>query len=345
MAARGRPTLREVAERAGVSARTVSNVVNSGVPVRPETRARVEQVIAELGYRPNLAARRLRSGRSHTVGLALPGLTVPYFREFTDSMLAAAHRHGMSLLVAQTGGDADRERSVARDPYFRHVDGIVLAAVSLGHDDVPALSGPVPVLVAATSFRPAGVDTVDTDAAGAARAVVEHLYDGGRRAIAAVVPGDAGRPTEQDERYRGYVAALHAAGLTVDPRRVVGAGAVTPSSGARAVRTLLDRAPETDAVFALGDALGLGVLRGLRDAGRTVPDDVAVVGFGDVPESAHSNPTLSSVDPGQQEIAGRSVALIAGGLAGPPGAAGRAVLRETVGFRLVVRESSRAPGA
>ncbi|CDR01731.1 LacI family DNA-binding transcriptional regulator [Streptomyces iranensis] len=339
-ATRGSATLRDVAALAGVSVSTVSNVARGRGNVREETRQRVQDAIDELGYRPNLAARRLRSGRSHVLGLALPSVTVPYFREFADSVLREAQEHGMSVRITQTHGDVRRERGVCDDPYLRHVDGILLVPVALGQEDMRALTVTKPLIVATASFTAGRVDSFDTDRFEAARTVVAHLVTGGRRRIAALAPGEA-LPAESDERYLGYVAGLRDAGLPVSRRRVVSTETVTFAAGAGAVRTLVERAPETDAVFALGDALALGALRGLRDAGRTVPGDIAVVGFGNVAQAAYCAPTLTTVDPGREEMAHRAVSLLAerakarttGAVLPEPG-------HHTVGFRLVERESS-----
>ncbi|MFD8628117.1 LacI family DNA-binding transcriptional regulator [Streptomyces hygroscopicus] len=240
-----------MAALAGVSASTVSSVVRGRGNVREETRRRVQDAIDELGYRPNLAARRLRSGRSHVMGLVLPSVTVPYFRECADAVLREAQEHGMSVRITQTHGDVRRERGVCDDPYLRHVDGILLVPISLGQEDMRALTVTKPLIVATASSTAGRVDSFDTDLFEAARAVVAHLVAGGRRRIAALAPGEV-LPAERDERYQGYVAGLRDAGLPVSRRRVVSTETVTFAAGARAARTLVQRAPETDAVFALG---------------------------------------------------------------------------------------------
>ncbi|MBP0460987.1 LacI family DNA-binding transcriptional regulator [Streptomyces montanisoli] len=338
-------TLRDVAAFAGVSPSTVSSVVRGGASVSEHTRRRVQQAIDELGYRPNLAARRLRSGRSHVIGLALPSVTVPYFREFADSVLRVAREHGLSVLITQTHGDARRERAVCDDPYLRHVDGILLVPVALGQEEAKSLSATKPLVVATASYSAGHADSFDTDLFEAARAVVAHLVAGGRRRIAVLAPGEA-QPAENDGRYLGYVAGLRDAGLPVSRRRVVATDEVTFAAGARAARTLVDRAPETDALFAIGDALALGALRGLHDCGREVPADVAVVGFGDVAQAAYCAPTLTTVDPGREELAERAVALLAERAAArASGVCLPEPRHHAVGFRLVERESSAAARA
>ncbi|MFF7558181.1 LacI family DNA-binding transcriptional regulator [Streptomyces olivaceus] len=336
-------TLRDVAALAGVSVSTVSSVVHGRVCVREETRRRVQEAVEQLGYRPNLAARRLRSGRSRVIGLALPSVTVPYFRDLADAVLRGAGDHGLSVLITQTHGDVRRERGVCDDPYLRHVDGILLVPVALAEEEAMALSAVKPLVVAASSLGAGRVHCFDTDSFAAARAVVAHLVARGRRRIAALAPGEA-RPAESDVRYQGYVAGLRDAGLPVCPERVVSTERVSFASGAAAARALLGQAPDTDAVFAIGDALALGALRGLHEAGRVVPDDIAVAGFGNVAQAAFSTPALTTVDPGREELAEGAVSLLAeltraraAGVPLPP------ARHHTVGFRLVERESSGVP--
>ncbi|WP_425824988.1 LacI family DNA-binding transcriptional regulator [Streptomyces fractus] len=340
--ANGPVTLRDVAALAGVSASTVSSVVRARSTVREQTRQRVQQAIDQLGYEPNLVARNLRSGRSRVLGLALPSVTVPYFRDFVDSVLRVARRHGLSVLITQTHGDPRRERDICEDPYLRHVDGILLVTVALGEEDARTLTATKPLVMATAAFTAGHVDSFDTDSFEAARAAVAHLVAGGRRRIAALAPGEA-FPAESDDRYRGYMAALRDAGLPVTRRRVVSTDKVTFAAGVSAARTLLERAPETDALFALGDALALGALRGLHDIGRRVPEDIAVVGFGNVVQAAYSTPTLSTIDPGREELAERAVSLLADlAEAHAKNAPGPRPRHHTVGFRLIERESSAA---
>ncbi|WBB62035.1 LacI family DNA-binding transcriptional regulator [Streptomyces sp. WMMC500] len=350
-AAREAVTLRDVAALAGVSIRTVSNVVNGSVPVRTTTRTRVQDAIARLGYRPNMAARRLRSGRSHAIGLVLPDVTIPYFRELADAVLAAARHRRMAIVVVQTHGDPGRERAVPSSPRLRHVDGVILAAVSLTEEDFRALPRSLPVVLAGASVRSQSIDSIAADTHAAGRSVARHLLARGRRCPAVIRPADTHWPAEYDARYRGFAAGLADAGLALPDRHVITTDVNSFAAGAHAAQALYPELPEVDALFALGDSLALGALRGLCVTGRRVPRDVAVVGFGNIEHSAHSNPTLTTVDPGRLAIAEQAVALIADRVeansagqerAGTPDL--RPPRRFTVDFRLIERESTRVAG-
>lgn len=336
-AASGAVTLRDVAERVGVSVRTVSNVVTGSATVRDETRLRVERAVAELGYRPNIAARRLRSGRAQAIGLVLPDVTVPYFREFADDVLAAAHRHGMAVVVEQIHGDPAREMSVFSSPRLRHVDGIVFTSVALGTADLVGLPASArPVVMAGAGWFDGPLDVVTPDQYGAGQAVGDALGRlGPRRPV--VLTGDAGAvPWQSSARYRGFVDGLAARGVGFDDSSVMRVEAVTLEVGRSSVAAVLGRWPDVDAIFANADALALGVLRGLKDAGLRVPEDVAVVGFGNVEYAAHSRPTLTTVDTSRAAAATAAVQIILDRQQDRESAPRRV----DIGFRLFEREST-----
>ncbi|WP_162269031.1 LacI family DNA-binding transcriptional regulator [Frondihabitans sp. PAMC 28766] len=330
-------TLRDVAARAGVSIRTVSNVVTSAVAVRPETRIQVEAAIEELDYRPNLAARRLRSRRAQVIGLVLPDVTLPYFREFADDVLTAASSHGFAVVVEQTHGDPERERTILDNPRLLHVDGIVLAAVTLGADEPDADDGR-PVVLAGTEVFGESLDAVSLDQFAAGRAVGALLGRRGRTRPVLVAGRHPHWPIVDTERYRGFVDGLAAHGVTFDPERIVEVGAVALDDGRRAADVVLARFPDVDAVFANADALAVGVLAGLQDAGRSVPDEVALVGFGDIEYAAFTEPPLSTVDTMRGETARAAVEMLEARLSAP----GTAPRRIDTGFRLVERASTGA---
>ncbi|MER7234971.1 LacI family DNA-binding transcriptional regulator [Streptomyces olivaceus] len=281
----GRVTLRDVAALAGVSVSPVSSVVHARVSVREQTRRRVREAAGQLGCRPNPAARRLRSGRSRMIGPALPSVTVPYVRDLADAVLRGAGDRGLSVLMTQTHGDVRRERGVRDDPYLRHVDGILLAPVARRPSPVarrPRRRGGHGAVRGETAGRGGLVVRCPTRAFAStpapSRLPAPYSPTWSREAgdgIAALAPRGEARPAESDVRCQGHVAGLRDAGPPVRPERVVRTERVTFASGAAAARALLGQTPDTDAVFALGDALAPGALRGLHDAGRVVPDDTA----------------------------------------------------------------------
>ena len=332
-----RHRLKDVAERAGVSVKTVSNVVNGYVHVRPDTRARVERAIAELRYRPNLSARNLRTGRTGVIALAVPQLDQPYFAELAQHVVAAAARHGWTVLIDQTGGTLEQERTVAAGIRDHLIDGLIISPLALSADDLAASVEGTPTVLIGERVDHGLADHVMIDNVCAAREMTGHLATLGRRRIAAI--GVQRNPEGESARFRllGYRQGLVEAGLDYDEALVAPAPAWNRADGAAATRTLLESRVRPDAVFCFNDTLALGSLRALAQASLRVPEDVAIAGFDDIEDGRFSNPTLSTVAPDKAEIARLAVELLAGRLHHDAGSPPREVY---AGHRLVLRESS-----
>lgn len=334
-------TMHDVARVAGVSIKTVSNVVNDYPYVSEATRARVLSAISELDYRPNLSARGLRSGRSGLIGLAVPSLQENYFAELAHAVIRAAEGHNLRVVVETTGEERDAElRAVDRSGQPRFLDGLLFSPVSLGQDDVDRLQTDLPLVLLGERIFGGPTDHVAMHNVTAAQAAVDHLLEIGRTRIAVIGahPGDEADVNSATLRLRGYQRALEAASLPVDPELIRRTGRWNRATGAESAAELMASGVHFDAVFALNDTLGLGALRALTASGLRVPDDVAVIGFDNIDESRYAYPSMSSLDPGREEIAQRAVDLLAerirsGEQGGPP----RTIKPE---FRVVRREST-----
>ncbi|MRG61164.1 LacI family DNA-binding transcriptional regulator [Agromyces sp. CFH 90414] len=334
-------TLHDVARLAGVSIKTVSNVINDYPHIRPATREKVEQAIAETGYRPNRAARLLRSGRTGLISLVMPDLRNVYFAELADDVMTAAAAHGLSVLIEQIRADQGPagELEVVEAAIQRGVDGVLYSVLALRDEDVAELRrAPVPLVLLGERIFGGPTDHVTMQNVEAARAATEHLIERGSTRIAALgahegeVIGSAGL------RLRGYREALEAAGLPFDERLVPPGGTWFRSDGARLMRQILDSGVEFDAVFAFNDAVALGAMRVLQEAGLRVPHDVRIIGFDDLDETRYTMPTLSTIDPGRRLIAETAVEFLVERInAGEGGPAPREV---EVPFRVVEREST-----
>nr|WP_198423779.1 LacI family DNA-binding transcriptional regulator [Microlunatus antarcticus] len=332
--------MEDVARLAGVSAKTVSNVVNDYVHVRPATRTRVQEAIDLLGYRPNVIARNLKNGRSGVIALALPELDAPYFAELAHHVVQAAMERGWTVLVDETGQIQDqalraRERSAVGGIREHLIDGVILNPLALDDADVERY-GSVPVVLLGERLGSHLADHVAIDNEAAAAEATRHLIATGRRRIAVIgaQPPPFGHSARL--RLRGYRDALAEAGIRYDPALVVTALNWRRQPGADAVRPLLELAEPPDAIFALNDLLALGAIRGLADAGLRVPQDVAVVGFDDIEESRYALPSLTTVAPDKQAIARSAVDHLARRLEH------RSVAPEEVlvGHTLQIREST-----
>ncbi len=333
------PTIHDVARLAGVSIKTVSNVLNDYPHIRPATKQRVLDAIESLGYTPNLTARGLRSGRTGLISLVIPDLRNAYFAELADTVMRAAERQGLSVVIAQSGGERERELDLLRGSRARMVDGILFSALALGeqdHDLLAAVRTPLVLLGERVLHGP--TDHVTMRNTEGLRAATEHLLHQGRRRLVALgtTPGPA--PGSAALRLQGYRQALDTAEIPFDPDLVVDVDGWFRSTGAAAVRDFLARDVPFDGLVAFNDALALGAMRVLQEAGLRIPADVALIGFDDLDETRYSLPTLSTIDPGRQEIAEVAVRYLRERIAGaepvpPP----RGHLAD---FRVVVRESS-----
>ena len=336
--------LRDVAETAGVSVKTVSNVVNGYVHVSAATRERVQAAIDELGYRPNLSARSLRRGRSGVIALALPELDMPYFAELARFVIEAADVHGLTVLVDQTDGLAERERLVMTGIRGHLIDGLVLSPVASDAETIGRASGQVPVVLLGEKVAHGPVDHVAIDNVAAARLATEHLLDAGCTRVAAIgeqphAPQGAGAAPL---RRRGYEEALRSRGIEVDEQLIVPVQSWRRADGATAVAALLDAGTGVDGVFCFNDTLAIGAQRMLAQRNLRVPEDVAVVGIDDIQEGRFAVPTLSTVGPDKEQIARTAVQMLIDRMHGGPDREPRDV---TADFRLFARESTaRSPG-
>jgi LacI family transcriptional regulator len=308
-------TIVDVARRARVSASTVSHVINGTRAVAPATRRRVEAAIAAVAYRPNALARSLRSGRSHTLGLLLPDSGNPFFAEVGREIQLAAFDAGLSVFLCNTENDPEKEQRSVGVLTRTRVDGLVLVAVDDRGDALRALVRQrVPVVVMDRERPDLALDTVLTDHREGGRLATRHLAALGHRRIG-VVAGPRGlSPSEL--RLAGHRRALAEAGLPAAPE-LVRHGDFHPESGRAAARALLALARPPTAILACNDLMAMGVLRAAAEAGRRVPEDLAVVGYDDIELAAFTVPPLTTVAQPRREMGRAAVRLLVNRLADP----------------------------
>ncbi|MFC4534002.1 GH1 family beta-glucosidase [Sphaerisporangium dianthi] len=311
-----RPTLEEVAARAGVSRSTVSRVINGQATVSPEFRQTVMDAVDELGYVPNSAARSLVTQRTDTIGLVVPGTPDgaddPLFAAVVRAAGHALEASGKQVTL-MLGGTLDSRRRAERLVVAGHLDGIVIASAAGAHPLLSTLARTgVPIVSLGRPSAPVTVPYVAADDTGGAKAAVAHLLAQGRRRVA-MISGPLESTAAQD-RLAAYREALRAAGR----RSMIAMGDLTRSSGARAMRELLRDDPGLDAVFAAGDLMAVGALSALHEAGRSVPGDVAVVGFDDIEAASYTIPPLTTVHAPLDDQARAAVRLLLRQLDGGP---------------------------
>jgi DNA-binding LacI/PurR family transcriptional regulator len=308
----GRPTLEEVAARAGVGRGTVSRVINGSPRVSDRAKAAVETAIAELGYVPNRAARALAGNRTDSIALVIPEpetrlFAEPYFGDIIRGVGAELADTDMQLLLTLIRTPKERQR-FAQYLSAHRVDGVLLVSVH-GDDPLPDLLEQIemPAVLNGRRSDLESVSYVDSDNVGGARSAVAHLV-GRDRGTVATITGPLDMYVARC-RLDGYRQAIEEAGLDRGDDSLVVRGDFTEEGGRRAMRELLERRPDVDAVFAASDVMASGALQVLREKGRRVPDDVALIGFDDSPIARHTDPALTSVRQPIEEM-GRTMARV-----------------------------------
>ncbi|MBO0981693.1 LacI family DNA-binding transcriptional regulator [Microbacterium sp. SD291] len=335
-------TMQDVARHAGVSVMTVSNVINARPHVRDATRDRVLTAIDDLGYAVNAAARSLRQGRSGVIGLAIPDIDRPYFGQLAELIVARAAQDGYEVVIEHTGADREREIGALRHSRLRSYDGLLISAVNLSGADAALFRGELPVVVLGERSYEERVDHVVMANADGAGMIARHLIEQGARSLAMIggvhdpaVPAGAGTL-----RAAGFVEAAEAEGVQVDRRMLVDC-AYSFEGGLRSVEHLLGTGVPFDGLFCATDVLAIGAIRGLHERGISVPGDMLVAGFDDVPVARFTVPSVTSVAPDHAGMVDAALAMLVSRIAGERGADD---YREHVSTaRLQVRESTRRP--
>lgn len=331
-------TMADVARIAGVSKKTVSNFFNGYPYMRDETRLRIEAAIEELNYKVNISARNLSSGRTGTIGLAVPELAHPYFAELSQAVVTAAQKRGMTVLVEVTDGSRDHELAVLNGIGGRNVDGVIFEPIALEAADIEAATTDVPLILIGDRVHEGRFDFIAVPNEAGAHDATAHLLRAGRRRIVALGMEDSAEPTAAARRHRGYLQALEEAGVVPDETLFVGPIPWSRTAGSDAVGHLLATGVEFDAVFGYNDALALGAMSRLQQAGVRVPEEVAVIGFDNVEEGRFASPTLTTIESGREWMAQKAVELLAQRLDDPGSRPGSALLMAD--HRLVARDSA-----
>lgn len=311
-----KPTMADVARRAGVSTATVSRALKKPRQVTEETRQRIQAAIRETGYVPNSLARNLRTQRSGTVMLVVRDIGNPFYLEIFRGVEAAARARGLSVLMANTENDADRERGYFDMVRQRSADGMILMTGKLPADYASGETGPLPPLVVALEYLPdSGLPTVQIDNVAASASAADHLIGLGHRRIAHI----AGPLPEvmSADRLAGYRQAMSAAGLPVDDG-LIARGDFTIEAGHAAALTLLARADRPTGITCANDEMAMGAISAARELALRVPEDVSVVGFDDIIFARHFSPPLTTVAQPRHAIGERAMELLAARLDGEP---------------------------
>ena len=323
------PALRDVAELAGVSIKTVSNVVNDYPHVRDSTREKVREAILQVGYRPQVAARQLRTGASKMITLAVPSLAFSYFSDLAQHFIDEAQHRGQTVVLHSTSAGREAERTVLEG--FKQVfgDGVIFNPLLLEEEHFARMERTTQPTVFIGEHLPEnlpqGCDYVRIDNVGASFEATSHLIGTGRRHLAFIGKIDTAQGLQPHSsgslRRDGFLAALRAHDLRADDAVVQEVDAWHRPDGFAGANALLERMPEVDALVCGNDELAIGALAALRRQGRRVPEDVAVTGYDDTPDAPFASPPLTTISPDKAALVRTTLDLLGEriqGYDGPP---------------------------
>ncbi len=338
-----RPTQVDVARLAGVSTATVSYVVNglpnSRVPISADTRQRVLDAVAELGYIPDARARALASGDTKTIGLITLDIHNPHFWETIDGVEQEARASGYHILLSSTTPDYQHAEDIFKDLSNRRIDGLILMGTFVDQSEEAQntfdklLKRRLPIVEISDRFNVNhNVDRVVSDYREATMEVMSHLLSLQHRRIGFIY-GVAARELGED-RLQPYQVSLQAAGLLVDEDLVIECG-LTIEDGYQATRQLLEQSPRPTALLAINDLLAIGALRAAGDLGLSVPGDLSIAGYDDIPMAKYLMPRLTTASKEAARLGREAAKLLLARLKEP----GRPRQEITIPSRLIIRES------
>ena len=297
-------TMSDVAALAGVSQRTVSNVVNNYKHVKPDTRERVQNAIDLLRYKPSPSARSLRGGRTGLVALAVPEIDAPYFAELADLIQTRASASGLTLLIDQTGGTRERELLVLDGYHRKAIDGLILSPLAITAEDLKHRELDIPTVLLGESVTTSDIVHVSIDNVAAARAAVRHLMASGRRRIAAIgAELDFRAVSPAQRRTEGYLKEMHLAGHAEAASLAFPTSEWSLAEGYRVATEVMENDAVIDALFCFNDTLAIGAIKAVTDRGLSIPADIAVMGWDDIAEASYTNPSLTTITPDKADIA------------------------------------------
>ena len=287
-------TLKDVAKRAGVSIKTVSNVVHGYAHVKDEMRERVQMALKELNYQPNIAARYLRKGSLGLFTLVIPELENPYFSDLSKAIVTVASSHSYTILNYFI--DNDKKDALELNRMYRYLfDGIILSPLVLEFESLLLQEVNVPLVLVGEPLFNVPYDHIIVDNIAAARLATEHLLSLGRKRIAVIGAQEENACDKGHSRQQGYLEALAQVDIIPDPELIISVSSFDRVHGIRAMQHLLSLNTPPDAIFCFDDLLALGAMRALYDADYLIPKDIAVVGFTNIEEASFSMPSLTTV--------------------------------------------------
>ncbi|MEH6854233.1 LacI family DNA-binding transcriptional regulator [Priestia megaterium] len=285
-------TIRDVATKAGVSAATVSRIINNKGQATPETIARVHAIIKELGYKPNVVARSLTSRKSNTIALLVPTISNPFFPELARGVEDVANSHGLNIFLCNTDDEREKVSNYLVSLRERYVDGVIINSLNLTNEDLEELhSNGIPTITLDRTFSNHEFSSISVKHRIGAQLATKHLIDIGCKRIGLIRgPEDDFTAVQRMWGYRDYVKEFD-----WFDQSWIALGDFSVKSGYLCMKELFQRHPDIDGVFASNDLMAIGLLKAAHEWGRKVPDELAIIGFDGIDMSQYTNPPISTI--------------------------------------------------
>jgi LacI family repressor for deo operon, udp, cdd, tsx, nupC, and nupG len=334
-----RVSIKDIARAANVSHSTVSRALSDSSLISDETKARIQDLAHEMGYSPDSQARSLVMGKSHTIGVVVTTITDPFIAEIVQNIETTAHHHDYSVILASSNAEPEREIAAVEMLHSKRVDGVVVTSSRVGalyQAQLDRLGVPVVLVNSHSAESGPYTFSINVDNHHGAYLATDHLVQRGHRRIG-YITGPANH-SDDLERLAGYRAALAAADIAFDPALVIsGTGRI--DGGEQALPALLALSPRATAAFCYNDVTAVGLMTAARRAGFSVPQDLALVGFDDIPLASYVHPALTTIAQPKPEMGRRAVEMVLSLMAqGHPD--GNELANVVVHGQLIVRESS-----
>lgn len=302
-------TVKDIAKKAGVSHSTVSRALHSNPLISDETTERIRQIAVQMGYLPSAAARALKTNRSRVLGVVLSSLDDPFFSEILHGIEEPVQGSGYSLFIASADRDPARERKIVQDMVEHRVDGVIICSTSFSSEQsAQLLQYGAPLVVvnnqAAEDFR----YSIYHDDVDGSRQITRHLVELGHKRIGYIGNSASGRTTL--DRLTGFRHEMESTGLVIPPEYLYEAAGGDPGNGISAAQYILGLPNRPTALVCYNDMLAIGVLKSLRQAGISVPEDISITGFDNIIFSAYTNPPLTTLDQPKRFIGAEAARLL-----------------------------------
>ncbi|MFW6377715.1 MAG: LacI family DNA-binding transcriptional regulator [bacterium] len=285
-------TIRDVAEKAGVSIATVSRVLNNQATVRPATRAKVEAVIKELNYQPNYLGRNLRRAETKLILVVLQNISNPFYAKVVKGIEDVGHKNNYNIMICNTDSDTDRERDYLELLLNKLVDGVILMEPEIEAEELTQISKDFPVVQCCEYKEGSNISHISIDNIAAGYTAVSHLLKLGHQRIAMI--SGYNRLLSAIQREKGYRQALLDSGIEFDPD-LIKYSSYGFTGGLRSAKEILQMDDRPTAIFTISDITAIGAIKAIKQEGLRVPEDIAVVGFDNTGIAAMYDPPLTTV--------------------------------------------------